>query len=721
MKQATLHVTFMACIFLTAHVRADEGMFPISLIHELGLESKGLAVGARQVYDPDGVGLVDAIVNVGTCTGSFVSPEGLILTNHHCTHSAVQAASTVEENLLEQGFLARSRSEEIPAAGRLARIMVSSEDVTERVLTGLTDGMDPPERTRAIERARRMIIGETEKQYPGKRAEVAEMFAGRSYVLFTYIVLPDVRLVYVPPRGIGNFGGEVDNWMWPRHTGDFAFMRAYVAPDGSPAEYSPSNVPYRPRVHLRVQPDGANEGDFVFILGYPGRTFRHTSSHYLSFEYEVRMPHVVEWNSWLLSLLAEQGDVDEAVDIKYADWVRRLSNTEKNHRGKLAGIRRLQLIDRRLQEERALRQFIESDAQRTAQFGSVLDEIGKVYAEMRETFGMDALLDDIRSSQTLLSVALTLYDGAIELQKPDMERSSQFTQRNIERTRENITSQLGNIDLETDRTIVHRLLMRAVGMSSEEQLSGLMRVTGTTKESIGRFVGQAYRNPRLLDEVFALKLLSEDSATIAGMSDPLVRLAVALHPIIDAQRARRMYRDGLLTRYSALFVHARQEFLKKDFIPDANRTLRLTYGTIKGYAPADALYARPMTTVRGIIEKNTGRKPFDAPRKLIDLHRERKFGRFAATSLNDVPVALLYDLDTTGGNSGSPLLNARGEVVGVNFDRVWDATVNDYAWSTEYSRSIAVDIRYVLWVTQMFAGADFLLQEMGVCDLGFDL
>lgn len=699
-------------VLLPSFVLGDEGMYPLSELHKLDLKKKGLRVSAEEIWNPGDIGLIDAIVQVGGCTGSFVSPEGLIITNHHCAFGAVQAVSTTENDYITDGFLASSRAEELRATGISVRITESYRDVSAEVLAAATDTMELAERTRAIEKKIKELVAEAEASNPGKRAEVAEMFPGMAYTLFMYGFIKDVRLVYVPPRSIGEFGGEDDNWVWPRHTGDFSFLRAYVAPDGSGAEYSAENVPYVPRKFLKVRAEGADEGDAVFILGYPGRTFRHRTSHYLSYEEDVRMPYVADLYQWQISTMEELGKHDRSVAIKHDARVKSLANVMKNYRGKLKGLKRLGLVQKKENEEAALQEFIRADESRNGKYGKLLGEIGKMYDEMRGRAQAELTLDFLRSSSTLLGVALTLREASRELQKPDIERDGPFMARNFSRTTENVKLGLRNYHEPTDKRFLTEMLNRASRLPAGQRIDAVDSIlAGTT---IDRFIEDAYANSRLNDESFVMAAMSFSPAGLDSLDDPLLNVARSLVPVYDALKVTRQRREGALSPLMAELVEVKRQFLKKDFIPDANSTLRLTFGQVKGYSPADALYASPITTLKGVIDKTRDEAPYNTPQKLIDLYRAKTFGAFRHKRLNDVPVAILYNLDTTGGNSGSPLLNAEGELVGVNFDRAYEATVNDYAWSADYSRSIAVDIRYVLWVTQFIGGAGHLLEEMGV-------
>ncbi len=693
----------------------DEGMYPLSEIKKLDLKSKGLKVTAEDIYNPNGGSLVDAIVNIGGCTGSFVSAEGLIITNHHCTFGGIQAASTPDQDYVTNGFLARSLSEEIPAKGFTVRIVDSYRNISDEVLSAVHDTMDFAARSKAIDKRIKDIITEAEKTNPDKRAEVAEMFTGKSYILFIYTYLKDVRLVYVPPRSIGEFGGENDNWIWPRHTGDFSFIRAYVAPDGKPADYSKDNVPFHPKKFLKIGVEGVDDGDPVFMLGYPGRTYRHRTSSYLAYEEEVRMPYVADLYGWQISTMENMGKDDRSVSLKLDGRIKGLANTMKNYRGKLQGLKRLQLVGKKGEEEKSFQSFIESDKTREELYGSVLKDISSIYEEIQSRSQYELTLDYLLQSSSLLSLGKSLLDASRELRKPDTERASAYMDRNFARTKQSLLMSLRNYYDPVDKIFFRQMLMRAVQIPPDQRIPVIDSVIGSKEyeSKIDKFIETLYGTSKLTDENFLTEALAKLPDGIDQLNDPAIIFIKSLLPLYDELREIRQRRDGALSKLSVLLVDARQQYLKKDFIPDANSTLRMTFGKIEGYSPADALYSSPITTVRGIIEKTTGTDPYITPRRLMDLHREKNFGRWMHRKLNDVPVALLYNLDTTGGNSGSPLLNARGEIVGVNFDRAYEATINDYAWSEDYSRSIAVDIRYVLWIVEKFAGADSLMKELG--------
>ena len=714
MSKRSFLVFLLSLFFLQLNL-ADEGMYPISEIYKLNLKAKGLKIDPKAIYNPNDIGLIDAVVQLSGCTGSFISPDGLILTNHHCAFGAVQAASTKEDDFVTYGFQAKTRQEEIQARGISARILESYRDVSKEVLAVVNDKMDLADRTKAIEKKIKELVAETEKRYPGKRADVSEMFAGKTYVLFLSTVFRDVRLVYVPPRSIGEFGGENDNWVWPRHTGDFSFLRAYAAPNGSPAEYSTNNVPYHPKKFLKANPAGVDEGDFAFILGYPGRTFRHRTSHYMAYEENIRMPYVADLFDWQIATMEALGKNDRSIALKHDARIKGLANTMKNYRGKLLGMKRLHLTESKQGEEKLLQQFIDAEPERKAKYGTVLEEIGRVYQEMTERGPSELVLDNLRSNSILLGLGFALYESSLELQKPDLERLPAYMERNLAMTKQNLRQALSNYYEPTDKAFLKHVVMQALALPESQRIEVVDRqFRGRGEEEIDRTIDNAYAQTKLADGDVLMDLFGKQPAELDQAGDPFIRAARMMYPTYQRLRETRQRREGALSKLSALLVDVKQQYQKTNFIPDANSTLRLTFGHIKGYTPVDATYFKPITTLTGVIEKTTGSDPYATPQKVIDLYKAKDFGRYKSSKLKDVPVAILYDMDTTGGNSGSPVLNARGELVGVNFDRAYEATINDYAWSESYSRSIAVDIRYVLWVTEKVGGATHILKELGI-------
>ncbi len=702
-----LLLSALLMLFAVANLaEAEEGMYPISEVGRLDLASQGLKLASEDIFNADRTCLVDGICKVNGCTGSFVSPRGLIITNHHCAYRAIQSSSTTTNDYLRDGFIAKTLGEEIPAKGYTVRITESFEDISDQVLSAIKPEMSYTDRTKAIDQRQKELEKAAEQKHPGQRAEVAEMFAGKTYVLFIYTYIQDVRLVFAPPASVGNFGGEVDNWEWPRHTGDFSFMRAYVAPDGSSAEYAKDNVPYQPKRFIQVDPKGVDEGDYVMLIGYPGRTARHKTASFLEYEQDVRLPYVVDLYQWQIEQMQQAGKLDRAIALKLSSRMKGLANVEKRSRGQLKGLVRKNIVGTRTDAESELQAFINSDADRRNEYGNLLSEIAAVYTGMRSA-QHELDVQSLRSASQLMSFAFTLYDSAVERQKPDLERETPYMDRNIDLTRRRLMLAVKDYHAPTDRIIATELhqRIRAHGEKTKD-LAALL----PAEDELGAF----YDKTRLGDPEFTQSCLEKTPEQLAALNDPALSAIIKLYPKYLQLREQSKSRAGKLDQLYGNLVTVKQEFLQQKFVPDANATLRLTYGHIKGYSPEDAVYKSPITTLGGAVAKATGVEPFVLPRSIIEKHKARDFGQFMHPELNDVPTAILYDTDTTGGNSGSPILSGDGKLVGVNFDRAFEATINDFAWNESYSRSIGVDIRYALWITGKVFGANHLLKEMGV-------
>ena len=692
---------------------ADDGMFPMSELPRVNLRERGIELTAEQLFNPSEISLVDGICRVNGCTGSFVSDSGLIITNHHCAFDAIQKASTSDRDLLTNGFIAGSRGEEIPAPDYQVRITENYRDISAEVLSVVQEGMSFLERTKAIEKRRKELEIEAERQHPGLRAEAAEMFAGRTYVLFLYTYLKDVRLVFAPPASVGNFGGEADNWEWPRHTGDFSFMRAYTAPDGSSATWSAQNIPYRPKRFLRVQSAGVDEGDAVFLLGYPGRTARHRTASFLQYESRVRLPLTVQLYQWQIRQMEEAGVGDRSVAIRHASRTKSLANVEKRSRGQLQGLQRAQIVEKRLQQESELQSFIEADEVLRQKYGSVLRDIAAVYAEMESAGPLEIHLQQLRQACRAAAFGFAVVDAVHERAKPDIERESPWMDRNYAQSVQELKVSLRDWHPPTDVEMLSGMLRRLSSIPGARQIPALIPLT-ESEQICEQVAKRLIEGTRLGDAGFIEQSLGQTVDQLRATKDPLLTLLLDLYPSYLQLRELDKTREGRLSRLYGSLLEVKEQFLRTGFIPDANGTLRFTSGRVRAYSPADAVVRTPISTLRGVIEKTTGQDPFITPEPVLRAYGARDFAGFLHPRLGQVPVAILYDTDTTGGNSGSPVLNSKGELVGVNFDRCFEATINDFAWNADYSRSIGVDIRYVLWITGRVYGATQLLDEMGV-------
>ncbi|MCA5005327.1 S46 family peptidase [Sphingobacterium bovistauri] len=694
----------------------DEGMFPLSELSRAGLKKAGLKISEKDIYNPGQIGLVDALVRVSGCSGSFVSGSGLIITNHHCAFSAVQFASTPQHNYLENGFVASTQEQEIEAKGLTIRITDSYEDVSVRILNDVANIADPIQRINTINKLREDIAKEAEAKDPSIKAEVSEMFIGKSYVLFRYKTIEDVRLVYIPRQDIGEFGGETDNWVWPRHTGDFSFLRAYVDKDGKPAKYSKDNVPYQPKKHLKVNPKGVDENDFVFILGYPGRTFRHRPAQFIEYQQQFLLPFTSELYDFQNQQMALAGKNDKSTELALATRIKRNANVMKNYRGKLKGLRNIDLIGTKKKEDQDLANYINSKPELKAKYGTLMQDIDKHYQLVLSDANRELWFNNLYSGIRTLQVAglINSFKTAVSNQQNTSDRQKIFD-LNIANVKKQLDAIYESYNLSADKNIAARMFSEAITLTDKHTIQTIKEKNFTSKEQAAAYIQQAIDKSKLNSVESLYSSVLNNVNSLINYSDELLNLQkdFGSEIIIYSEELKR--REGVLNQLMGDYVAVKEVFQSKNFIPDANSTLRLTYGNIKGYSPADATYMAPFTTVKGLIEKgNSGDAEFKYPQPIKDAWLAKNFGPYTRKGTNDVPVNILYNMDTTGGNSGSPIMNAYGELIGVNFDRSYDATINDFAWNESYSRSIGVDIRYVLWIADKIDNAQFIIKEMGI-------
>jgi hypothetical protein len=693
----------------------DEGMLPLNQLKKRHLQSLGLQLSDEQIFSTGDVSLVQALVRVGGCTGSFVSPEGLIITNHHCAFGAVAAASSVANDYITDGFLARARTEEIPAKGLTVRITIGFEDVSERVLAGLSDDLDPVRKSDAMRRNMKRIEEEAKGNQPELLHEVSEMFVGRSYVLFHYQTINDIRMVYVPPRTVGEFGGESDNWVWPRHTGDFAFLRAYVGPDGSPAAYSSENKPFVPQNHLRVNANGVSEEDFVFILGYPGRTFRHYPASYLEYQRDQLLPITSETYDWLIDAIDRIGAADPEAKIRLASRQKSLANVTKNYKGKIQGLRRVDIIGAKRKQEVALNDLTKPGAPFAHRAG-VIRSLDSLYSLLAQDAPLKLWINNLQQNSPTFSMAMARAEARRLWGKgnePGIDSLRKLLVSNVLKQNERLRN---GYEPQLDTSFL-RFMMRAPGQWGAQHWSDGVasfwkenRLVDQSDAAVGIWYAKGLP---YVSEIMRIQMNSnaEKAIRAKGSLDALADVMV-----VEAQRlsTREKAINAQLAVLLPQYLELKLALVGDEFIPDANSTLRLTYGQVRRYQPADGEVQTPFTHLAGMQAKSrsaVGNPDVEADYAMYGPLRERLQ---SDRTTDSIPVAFLYNLDTTGGNSGSPVMNAKGELVGVNFDRAFTATINDFAWNEEYSRSIGVDIRFVLWMVDEVAGATHLIKEMGV-------
>jgi len=699
----------------TLVIQADEGMWMPHQMKDLDLIKLGLQMNPDNLFKKDGSGLMSAVVNLGGGTGEFVSPEGLILTNHHVAFGAIQRAATKEKDYLEDGFLARTQAEEIPAQGYTADVLLGYEDVTAKIVKSIGSGMIPIQIYYAIEKAQKELIAEAEKEGPDIRATIASMYSGNQYYLFRFKRLKDVRLVYAPPQDLGNFGGEVDNWMWPRHTCDFSFLRAYASKDGQGVDHSLDNVPYKPKSFLRISLDGLNEGDFTFVMGYPGRTFRNYTLSELEFEKESLQRRQAQFKD-IIAFYEKAGQGNREIEIKYAGLVKGLYNSLKNMQGKLEGMEKVDLFGRKKTSEQEFKFWVGPDPVRQKTYGEVLDRVAAFMARYADFTWKNNSLSGMTgfSGSTLLSQAYTIFRTVEEGQKLDKDREPSFQERNLPYIKQSIQLAERGYDLPTDRAFFKHQLKKMLNLSEVQVPAAFTALLAKKSEgAIDEYVDGLYNKTVLTSPEKRLELLALKAAELGKLQDPLISLAAELEKELKGLREEGKAFGQERAELKKIYEKALLEKSQGKFAPDANGTIRFTYGPIAAYSPRDAVRYLPIPTLKGVMEKTTGESPFRVPDKLRALYQARDFGRYRDARLDDVACCFLNTTNVTGGNSGSPTLNARGEQVGIIFDMTYESVIGDYVIIPELQRSISVDIRYVLFVTEKFSGAGHIIKELG--------
>jgi hypothetical protein len=701
-----------ASLALSLSAQAREGMWVPQQLPEIAgpLREAGLELPPEQLANLTGDPM-GAVVALGGCTASFVSPEGLVVTNHHCAYGAIQLNSTAERNLMKDGFVATERAQEL-SAGPNARVYVMDRitDVTDKVQAAAGD-LGGIERNKALEAIQKQLIAECEEG-EGYRCTLYSFFSGQTYRLFRQVEIRDVRLVYAPPGSIGAYGGDIDNWMWPRHTGDFAFYRAYVGKDGKPAAYSEDNVPYQPSQHLKLAPEGLEKGDFVMVAGYPGTTSRYTLYDEFQAVADWQYPVVGQHLRNLVAIIEAAGKADADQEVKYASQVRGYHNAMKNWEGQLEGFARIDASATKRSEEQAVLAWLRGQGGKGKAGLEAHAKLVALAAETRETRERDLVLAQIANGGLLGNLRM-LHRLAIESARPDAERSPGYQQRDLPRIQGAVQQLERRYHPAMEKQLMAYWLREYLKLPAGQRVEAIDAWLGGNDEAaISRALDATYGGTGLEGSEARMALLGADQATIESSQDPLMKLAVALHPTMKAMEDRNDARSGEQNRYRPVFLAAVQDYKRsqgKAVYPDANLSLRITYGNVQGYAPKDGVFYTPFTTLDGLVAKATGVEPFDAPKAQLDA-----IAAMSAEEKAAVPVNFLSDLDITGGNSGSPVLNGKGELVGLAFDGNWESVSSNWVFDPAMTRMIAVDHRYMVWVMDTVYPARHLLQEMGV-------
>ena len=707
---------------VAAHpLAAKEGMFTPEQLPEIAedLREAGLELDPDALSDLTGFPM-GAVVSLGGCSASFVSPQGLVVTNHHCARGSVQYNSTAENNYLENGFLAKTMGAELPAAPG-SRIYVTTEfsDVTQRVRAA-TDALSPNDRYDTVEQRMKDITAECEQE-AGFRCRVASYYGGAEYKLIKQLEVKDVRLVYAPADSIGKYGGDVDNWMWPRHTGDFAFYRAYVAPDGSSAEYAETNVPYEPEHHLKVNAAGLDDGDFVMVAGYPGSTSRYAMlaevENTFGWNYPTFQTLLTDWIETIETAAPEGSDAR----VKYESRLAGLNNYEKNLRGQIQGARRVGLIERRRQREEALAAWIAADPSRAA-YSSAISDLSDLSQESATAARTSFWYGNATRAQ-LLGVAQRLYRLAKENEKPNAERKSGYQERDMAFFRQGMQALDRRYDAAVDKAEWLLFLEGYLAQPQAERVAVFDKALGLTgiddAKQVDAILDSYYQGTSLDESATRLALMEASVADLEASSDPFMKLAIALYDYERELENESEERAGRALALRPAYMEAITQWQGEQGqlpYPDANSTLRITFGNVMGGSPFDGMEYLPFTTLEGITQKDTGEDPFNAPERQLKLIEAKDYGKYKLDSIGSVPVNYLSDLDVTGGNSGSATLNAQGELVGLLFDGTFESVNSDWDFDPRTTRSIHVDTRYMLWVMEKVDGAANLIEEMDIVD-----
>ncbi|MFC2123603.1 S46 family peptidase [Bacteroidota bacterium] len=723
-------ILFFGLWFIIAGVKADEGMWLPHLLSKLNYEdmkTRGLELSAEEIYSINQSSLKDAIVSMGNgfCTGEIISPQGLLITNHHCTYDHVQQHSTIENDILTNGFWASNFEDEIPIEGLFVRFLVRIENVTDEVLGGVSNDFTENQRQISINRNIARIVRDA-KRDTHYDVDIKSFYGGNEYYLFAYEIFRDVRLVGNPPESIGKFGGDTDNWMWPRHTGDFTLFRIYMNPDGLPAEFSLENIPLKPRHHLPVSLDGIEEGDFAMILGYPARTDRYLTSYGVKLILDETNPTRISIRGKKLTIMKEDMDADSETRLKYAAKYAKISNYHKYFIGQSLGLENLKVYDKKLYLEKEFKSWIDSDPVRKKTYNDPILEIKDAYPDIRKfnvpyfyiaeaAYGIEIVpfSNKLMRLESLLGVS-DKNDMAIDEEAEKvLEQAEKFFKDYNMPTDEKVFTAMMEMFYKNVPVEFHPdIFIEAQLNKSDSDQNVYEYVKPEYDGDFHLLAHYIYSNSILTDKSRLTVFLKNPDINVLR-NDPGYQFTKSIKKTARIIINGRNRANRKLDKGRRLFIMGLREMNNnKIYYPDANRTMRFTYGNVLSYEPRDAVIYEHITTLNGVMEKeDPGNFEFLVPAKLKELHSKKDYGQYADKD-GEMVVAFLTNHDITGGNSGSPVINARGELIGIAFDGNWEAMSGNMAFEHELQRCINVDIRYALFIIDKFAGASHLIDEM---------
>lgn len=700
---------------VSAFTPPDEGMWLPMFVERLNyvdMQKMGLHLTAEELYSVNHSSLKDAIVNFGNfCTAEVVSPEGLLMTNHHCGYESLQKHSTVDHDYLTNGFWAYKRSEEIPTEGLTATFLVRMDDVTKKVLADVSDTMSSSSRKSAITK----VIDKLKKEAGEKgkyQVDIKSFFAGNEYYMFVYEVYEDVRLVGAPPSAIGKFGGDTDNWMWPRHTGDFSMFRVYADADGKPAKYSKDNVAMKSKHSLPINIKGVKKDDYAMIWGYPGTTERFMTSYGIQSALENINPAIINGGNTLLPIMKKDMDADANVRIRYASTYAQLANVWKNKIGESRGLKKLKVYEEKKAIEDQLQVWIDADPARKAKYGSVIQDIAsssKQLSDSKSEMNLWYFQMILMSSKTLLAPLQCMGMSSV-VEKKDSKPESYDTYTAIIK------------DLYKDCSAATEKKLFAAGLELYKK-----EVPASMLPDIFDFIKKEYKGDiqKFTDEAFATSCFASETSFANFIKKPnakkfkndlISKTTLSIYNAFLKGNTAQKDIQAKLNVSKRLFIAALREMQpNKKFYPDANFTMRMTYGKVLDYTAADAIHYDYVTHLKGVMEKeDPSNDEFIVPAKLKELYNKKDFGRYGTNG--DLVTCFLTTNDITGGNSGSPVINGDGQLIGLAFDGNWEAMSGDIKFEPELQRTICVDIRYVLFVIDKYAGASNLIKELTIIE-----
>ena len=710
----------LLAFLITSPSVADEGMWLPHLLKSLNeneMQSKGLKITAEDIYSVNASSLKDAIValNGGSCTAEMISSEGLMLTNHHCVDDLLQTHSTVENNYLEDGFWAMSKSEELKNENLSATFLISIEDVTNLFKDSLSIGLSENERNKKIsEISKKLVSKKTDST--SYSARVRSFYGGNDFYLITYITYNDVRLVGAPPSSIGKFGGDTDNWMWPRHTGDFALLRIYMAEDGSPADYSVDNIPYKPKHHLPIQLGGVENEDFTMIMGYPGRTNRFLTSFGVKEALEITYPEIIEIRTKKLEIMKSGMNSSKEIKLQYAAKYSGIANYWKYFIGQSKGLKIMRVYDKKVEIEDRLKSWIDSSSNPNTKenYGNTMQILEEAYEKNTKiALNRTYLTEAIFQGPEILSFSYTMKNRINALPK-DKEAKIQA----IRKLKKLAKEFYKNYNAKVDEDMLSAMLEMYYDNVPKYQHSKIFKkienqLFGVKKLDFKYYAKNLFNRSYFSSEEKCLRLLKNPSKLLVEKDPAYLTFSSIYNKYLEELYPLRKEVRDLQRKGNRLFISALREMdTIKKFYPDANSTMRVTYGNVGDYKPKEAVLYDYYTTINGVIEKeDPTNEEFIVPKKLKELYKSGDFGRYSDSDGN-LRVNFISNNDITGGNSGSPVINAWGEIVGTAFDGNWEAMSGDIAFEKNIQRTISVDIRYILFVIDKYANASYLIDEM---------